>query len=188
MKRSYIFISLLFNLILLNSCTTNNQVLQENPAEIALSANSDFQVNNNAGTDAGKINNQDQKLYQRHLKTLANDIPESLAVYDQLVDVPGKTTYTAMGNPLSSADTTIFKNNGFVMRRLNGLAYLHKREVDRKGKKISAEYLFNTGNGYYYLLGYAPIRHLLPNEEDVIIAQDSLNRKATGLMATLINK
>jgi len=185
MKRNYILFTLLIFLVL-NSCTTNNQINQENPAEIPLSSNPDFQVNNNP--EPGSINNQAQKIFERHFKVLNEQAPENIAVYSQLVDVPGKTTYTAMGNPLATADTTKFKNTGFVTRQLSGLAYLHKRGVDRKGKFISSEYLFKTDNGYYYLLGYAPVPHLIMNEEDVIIAQDSLNRKSTGLMASLIKK
>ncbi|MGV3588629.1 MAG: hypothetical protein ACO1OF_16610 [Adhaeribacter sp.] len=185
MKRNYLFFTLL-SFMVLNSCTTNNQISQENPAAIPLSSNPNFQVNN--VPESGSINNQAQKIFERHIKVLNEKAPENVAVYSQLVDVPGKTTYTAMGNPLATADTTKFKNTGFVTRQLSGLAYLHKRGVDRKGKFISAEYLFKTANGYYYLLGYALVPHLLPNEEDVIIAQDSLDRKSTGLMRTLIKK
>lgn len=176
-------------LLMVTGCTSQSQVSQpENPAAIPLNNNPNFEVNNISPAVKTNIRNQVQKLYSRQVDVLDVKTPDQVAIYAQLVDVPDKTTYAVAGNPLTQVDTLKFKTNGFVNRRLEGLAYLHKRGVDRKGKIISAEYLFQTNDGYYYLLGYAPVRHLIMNEEDVIIAQDSLNRKSTGLMATLIKK
>ena len=189
MRRSYTpFLLLLFCLIM-SSCTTNSQLSQtDNPAQMPLNTNPDFTLNNTVAAENIKINAQTQKIYNRHFKALDEKMPDKLAVYSQLVDVPDKTVYTAVGNMVGNIDTFKVKNKGFVNRRLNDLAYLHKRQIDRSRKLASTEYIFKTDSGYYYLLAYAPIRHLIQNEEDVIIAQDSLNRKSTGLMTALIKK
>ena len=188
MKRIYTPFTLLLFFLITNGCTTNSQISQtENPSDVPLNTNPDFAINNPAAGNV-KISGQAQKIYNRHLKTLDEKAPDNYTVYSQLVDVPEKTTYTAVGNVFGNLDTVKVKSKGFVPRRLNGLAYLHKRQVDRSRKVASTEYIFKTDGGYYYLLAYAPVRHLIHNEEDIIIAQDSLNRKSTGLMAALIKK
>ncbi|GEO04957.1 hypothetical protein AAE02nite_26210 [Adhaeribacter aerolatus] len=190
MKLNQPFFTSLLILLVLNGCTTQSQVSQPTePAAIPLAANPNFEVDNNVSAAGNnKIRDHVQKLYNRQVDVLDVKTPDEMAIYSQLVDVPDKTTYAVAGNPLTNVDTLKFKTDGFVNRRLAGLAYLHKRGVNRKDKIISAEYLFTTDDGYYYLLGYAPVPHLIMNEEDVIIAQDSLNRKSTGLMRTLIKK
>lgn len=189
MSRGQSFLTLPLLFLILNGCTTNNQLSQnKNPAEISLNENPNFQVNNLANPDGVKINQQTQKIYNQHLKTLQEKAPDKFTVYSQLVDVPEKTTYTAVGNLFGNVDTLKIKSKGFVNRRLDNLAYLHKRQIDRNRKVISSEYLFKTDDGYFYLLAYAPVRHLIMNEEDLIIAQDSLNRKSTGLLGSLYKK
>jgi hypothetical protein len=62
--------------------------------------------------------------------------------------------------------------------------YLHRRSVDRTRKIALSEYILQMDTGYFYLFSYAPIGHLLPNEEDVIIAQDSLTSKYGGIVGS----
>jgi len=189
MKQFPAIFTLLLSFLIQYGCTTNNQLSQtENPSEIPLNSNPDFMVGNLSATDKSKISSQTQKIYNRYIKALDEKEPDKFLVYSQLVDVPDKTTYTALGNMLGNVDTQKIKSKGFVNRRIKDLPYLHKRQIDRTRKVISSEYLFKTDSGYFYLFSYAPVRHLIENEEDIIIAQDSLNRKSTGLITSLGKK
>ncbi|WP_026464242.1 hypothetical protein [Adhaeribacter aquaticus] len=126
-----------------------------------------------------------RRTYNRYAKKMDIKPADKVLFYARSVDKPDRTPYEAVGSLYSSIDTEKIKNQGFVDRQTEGLPFLQKRSVSRGRKIAVSEYVVKLDNGYLYLFSYAPIRHLMRNEEDVIIAQDSLNRKFGGVIAAL---
>ena len=183
MIKQGLFILLLLVII---SCTSNSNIPQSQYySPQASNYNLGFPGQTNSNLEYDKYGRATKQTYRRYLNAIKPDQNDKLIYYNHFVDVPGETPYTALGKILNDVDTTRIKEQGFVNRSIQGQPYLHKRFVDRTRKLISAEHLVKVDSGYFYLFSYAPIRHLIPNEEDVIIAQDSLNRKHSALIGSL---
>jgi len=183
MKLGYTF--LLLVILFAIACTSSSKLPQSqlySPQTTGL--NMAFPGQLQANLEYDQFGSLTKKTYQRYLNKLAPDQRDKLLYYARTVDVPEKTPYTALGKLLLNLDTTQIKNQGFVNRIINDQPYLHKKTVDRTRKLIASEYLVKVDSGYFYLFSYAPIRHLLHNEEDVIIAQDSLNRKYSAIIGS----
>lgn len=125
-----------------------------------------------------------KKTYRRQLTKMAPNQNDKLLFFSHTVDFPEKTPYTGLGNLIANLDTVALKRDGFVNRSINNQPYLHKRGEDMARKIITSEFVVKVDSGYFYLFSYAPIRHLLHNEEDVIIAQDSLTRKHRAIIGS----
>jgi hypothetical protein len=126
-----------------------------------------------------------KRTYRKHLNKITAPTSDKILFYSHTIDEPHNTPYTAIGKLVGNIDTVKIKADGFVNRTTNSERYLHKIFTDRTQKIISSEFIVPTDSGYFYLFSYAPIRHLLNNEEDVIIAQDSLRRKYTAVIGSL---
>ncbi len=135
-----------------------------------------------------QFGNYTKKTYRRQLEKIAPGQKDKLLFYSHTVDFPEKTPYTGLGNLISNLDTAALKRDGFVNRRINNQPYLHKRGEDLARKIVTSEFVVKVDSGYFYLFSFAPIRRLLPNEEDVIIAQDSLTRKHSAIIGSFRKK
>jgi len=177
---------LILLLLVIISCSSNSNLPQNQYySPQANNMNLHFPGQTNENLEYDKYGSATKRTYQRYLNAIKPDQNDKLIYYNRFIDVPEETPYTALGKILTDVDTTRLKEQGFVNRRIQDQPYLHKRFVDRTRKLISAEYLVKVDSGYFYLFSYAPIRHLIPNEEDVIIAQDSLNRKHSALIGSI---
>jgi hypothetical protein len=130
----------------------------------------------------GKLFGPTREAYARSSANLGAAPPQDLLFYARVMDAPDKTPYRAVGGLLPQLDTAQARQAGFVVRQIDNKPYLQREGVDRTHKTVVSEYLLKQDNGYFYLFSYAPIGHLLPNEEDVILAQDSLRSKYAGLV------
>ena len=130
----------------------------------------------------GKLYGPTRQAYARTSGHLGAAAPQDLLFYARVLDAPDKTPYRAVGGMIAQLDTAQVRKAGFVNRQIDNKPYLHRDAVDRTHKIVTSEYLLKQENGYFYLFSYAPIGHLLPNEEDVILAQDSLKSKYAGLV------
>lgn len=181
--------ALLFILLLSGSCTSNSRLTQSQfYSPQAANLNMSFPGEVKSGLEYDQFGKRTTKTYQRFIDQIAPNQRDKILFYSHIIDLPHDTPYTAFGKIIRDIDTTNLKNNGFVNRTVNNQPYLHKRFVDRSRKLISSEFVVKVDNGFFYLFSYAPIRHLLPNEEDVIIAQDSLNRKHAAVIGSFKNK
>ncbi|PIQ21423.1 MAG: hypothetical protein COW65_09090, partial [Cytophagales bacterium CG18_big_fil_WC_8_21_14_2_50_42_9] len=164
-------------------CTSNTRLPQgQYYSSRASNLNLNFPGQTNDHLEYDKYGSLTKKTYRKYLNKIKPDQNDKLIYYSHLVDVPEETPYTALGKIVGEVDTTKIKDQGFVNRRIKDQSYLYKGYVDRTRKFISSEYLMKVDSGYFYLFSYAPIRHLIHNEEDIIIAQDSLNRKHAALI------
>ena len=183
MKLGYTYLLAVF--LFAMACTSSSKLPQSQfYAPQSTGLNMAFPGQIQAGLEYDQFGSLTKKTFERHLDKLAPDQRDKLLYYARTVDVPEKTPYTALGKLLLNLDTTVIKSQGFANRRINDQPYLHKYTADRTRKLITSEYLVKVDSGYFYLFSYAPIKHLLRNEEDVIIAQDSLNRKYSAIIGS----
>ena len=131
----------------------------------------------------GRLYGLTRDAYDRSARNLGGAPPKELLFYARVLDAPDKTPYRAVGALLDRIDTAQVRKTGFVTRLQDNKPYLHRNTVDRSQGIALSEYILERDNGYFYLFSYAPISHLLPNEEDVILAQDSLRSKFGGIVA-----
>lgn len=132
----------------------------------------------------GRLYGLTRKAYDASSRNLGGEPPKDLLFYARTLDAPDKTPYRAVGAMFARLDTAQVRRSGFVDRQMDNKPYLHRRTVDRTRKIALSEYILQMDTGYFYLFSYAPIGHLLPNEEDVIIAQDSLTSKYGGIVGS----
>ena len=176
--------ALLFLSFLGASCTSNSRLPNNqyySPQASSLNMSLPGEVK--AGLEYDQFGKKTKKTYQRFIDQIAPNQRDKILFYSHIIDFPNKTPYTAFGKIIMQLDTTKLKSQGFVNRTANNQPYLHKKTDDRTRKLVSSEYVVKIDSGYFYLFSYAPIGHLLPNEEDVIIAQDSLIRKHTAVIS-----
>jgi len=186
MKANHIL--LLFSF--LGICCTSNSRLPQNQfyTPQSSSLNLSFPGQEKAGLEYDQFGRITKKTYERFIDQIAPNQRDKILFYSHIVDFPHETPYTAFGKIIMDLDTVKLKSQGFFNRSVNNQPYLHKRFVDRPRKIISSEFVVKVDSGFFYLFSYAPIGHLLPNEEDVIIAQDSLNRKHVAVIGSFRRK
>lgn len=136
----------------------------------------------------GRLYGLTRQTFASSARQLTAAPPEELLFYVRVMDAPDKTPYRAVGAMLAQVDTARVRQAGFIPRQLDQKPYFQRNAVDRERKVALAEYLLKLDKGYFYLFSYAPIGHLLPNEEDVILAQDSLRSKYAGLVAANLRR
>jgi hypothetical protein len=136
----------------------------------------------------GRLYAPTRQIYTSSARELAGEPPKELLFYARTLDAPDRTPYRAVGAVLAQVDTARARQIGFIPKQIDQKPYLHRNAVDRTRKIALSEYLLKLDNGYFYLFSYAPIGHLLPNEEDVILAQDSLRSKYGGLVVANLHR
>jgi hypothetical protein len=172
---------LLFCLLL--GCTPGPKIRPSNLINAGPQAlNIQFPAHYKTMIGKGKLYGLTRKAYTLSASNLAAEPPKELLFYARILDAPDRTPYRAVGALLDQVDTARARQAGFVLQQADNKSYLQKNTVDRTQKIALSEYLLKMDNGYFYLFSYAPIGHLLPNEEDVILAQDSLRSKYAALV------
>jgi hypothetical protein len=170
------------------SCTPGPQIRQSsliNSGPQALHIN--FPVNYKTIIGKGRLYGLTRQAYGTSVQQLGGEPPKELLFYVHVLDAPDKTPYRAVGAMLAQIDTAQVRKAGFYNREMENKPYLHRSAVDRTRQIVVSEYLLKRDSGYFYIFSYAPISHLLPNEEDVILAQDSLRSKYTGVVMSNLN-
>jgi hypothetical protein len=144
--------------------------------------NIQFPANYKTMIGKGRLYGLTREAYARSAQDLGGAPPKELLFYARILDAPDKTPYRAVGAMFAQIDTAQVRKTGFVSRVQDNKPYLHRNAIDRTRGIALSEYILEVDNGYFYLFSYAPISHLLPNEEDVILAQDSLRSKYAGIV------
>jgi hypothetical protein len=141
-----------------------------------------FPVNYKTMVGKGRLYGLTRKAYASAAQSLGGEPPRELLFYARILDAPDKTPYRAVGAMFARLDTAQLRQTGFVPKQMEQKPSLQRSSVDRDRQIVLSEYILQRENGFFYLFSYAPIGHLLPNEEDVILAQDSLRSKYAGLV------
>lgn len=175
--------SLLLLFCFLLSCSPGPRI---RPSELINSGpqalNIRFPANYKVMVGKGRLYGLTRQTFASSARDLGEEPPQALLFYARILDAPDRTPYRAVGAMLAQVDTARVRQKGFIPRQIDQKPYLHRHYVDRTRKIALSEYLLQRDNGYFYLFSYAPIGHLLPNEEDVILAQDSLRSKFADLV------
>jgi hypothetical protein len=169
-------ILLLFCFLL--SCSPGPRIRPSNLINTGPQAlNIQFPANYKTMIGKGRLYGLTRDAYASSVQELGGAPPKELLFYARILDAPDKTPYRAVGAMFDQIDTAQVRKAGFLPRMQENKPYLHRNAVDRTRGIALSEYILQVDNGYFYLFSYAPISHLLPNEEDVILAQDSLRSK-----------